>query len=81
MLSISLSNQVWAPKEDVEAGKADYASVVGPAVIKFYEETFNALYPLPKMDLMYEPHKGGAMEVRTLTSRSHHLTELGTYPL
>ena len=53
---------VWAPEEDVASGKADYAAMVGPAVLSFYEEHFGVKYPLPKMDLMYEPHKGGAME-------------------
>ena len=53
---------VWASEEDVASGKADYAAMVGPAVLRFYEEHFGVKYPLPKMDLMYEPHKGGAME-------------------
>ena len=53
---------VWASEEDVASGKADYAVMVGPAVLRFYEEHFGVKYPLPKMDLMYEPHKGGAME-------------------
>ena len=53
---------VWASEEDVASGKADYAAMVGPSVLSFYEEHFGVKYPLPKMDLMYEPHKGGAME-------------------
>ena len=53
---------VWASEEDVASGKADYAAMVGPSVLGFYEEHFGVKYPLPKMDLMYEPHKGGAME-------------------
>ena len=53
---------VWASEEDVASGKADYAAMVGPAVLRFYEEHFGVKYPLPKMDLMYEPMKGGAME-------------------
>jgi len=53
---------VWASEEDVASGKADYAAMVGPSVLSFCEEHFGVKYPLPKMDLMYEPHKGGAME-------------------
>ena len=31
---------MWAPVEDVEAGRADYAALVGPPLIKFYEDTY-----------------------------------------
>ena len=34
------NEQVWAPSEDVEAGRADYAALVGPPLIKFYEDTY-----------------------------------------
>jgi len=54
--------KVWASNEDIEAGRGDYAAVVGPLIIKFYGDYFGVRYPLPKMDLMVEPHKGGAME-------------------
>ena len=57
--------QVWAPADDIAAGRADYATMVGPAILDYYEEYFGVKYPLPKMDLMLEPHKGGAMEVHT----------------
>jgi len=53
---------VWAPKADIDAGRGDYAIDIGPKIIKFYEEYFNVRYSLPKMDLMYEVAKGGAME-------------------
>merc|ERR1712013_340552 len=35
---------------------------IGPEIIKFYEEYFGVKYALPKMDMMYEAAKGGAME-------------------
>ena len=54
--------KVWAPAEDVEAGRGDYSSLIGPEIINFYEEYFQVSYSLPKMDLMYEAKKGGAME-------------------
>jgi len=53
---------VWAPKEDIDAGRGDYAIKIAPEIIKFYEEYFQVKYALPKMDLMYEVKKGGAME-------------------
>ena len=53
---------IWTPSEDLEAGRADYASVMAPEIMRYYAEYFNVKYPLPKMDLMYEPMKGGAME-------------------
>ena len=39
MLKISIW-QVWAPSKDVDAGRADYAALVGPPLIKFYEDTY-----------------------------------------
>jgi len=53
---------VWGPAADIDAGRGDYAIQIGPEIIKFYEEYFQVKYPLPKMDLMYEVKKGGAME-------------------
>jgi len=53
---------VWGPKADIEAGRGDYSIRIAPEIIKFYEEYFQVEYPLPKMDLMYEVKKGGAME-------------------
>ena len=62
--SISTGDNVtiWVPSEDLEAGRGDYASVMAPEIMRFYAEYFDVKYPLPKMDLMYEPMKGGAME-------------------
>lgn len=53
---------VWGPEADIEGGRGDYAIDIGPKIISFYEEYFQVKYPLPKMDLMYEVKKGGAME-------------------
>jgi len=53
---------VWAPKEDIDASRADYAIEIAPKIIKFYEEYFQVKYTLPKMDLVFENHKGSAME-------------------
>ena len=53
---------VWAPADDIEAGRGDYANVVGPAVTAHYENYFKLPYMLQKLDLMYEAKKGGAME-------------------
>ena len=53
---------VWAPTEDIDQGRGDFSSIIGPEIIHFYEEYFQVDYPLPKMDLVYEPKKGGAME-------------------
>ena len=53
---------VWAPREDVMAGRADYAASIGPRIIQFYSDHFHTPYMLPKMDLVNEPSKGGAME-------------------
>ena len=62
--SISTGDNVtiWVPSEDLEAGRGDYASEMAPEIMRFYAEYFDVKYPLPKMDLMYEPMKGGAME-------------------
>jgi aminopeptidase N len=53
---------VWAPKDDIDAGRGDYSIEIGPKIIQFYEEYFGVKYALPKMDMMYEDAKGGAME-------------------
>ena len=53
---------IWASPEDVQAGKADFSSEMAPEIMRYYAEYFSVKYPLPKMDLMYEPKKGGAME-------------------
>lgn len=53
---------VWAPKDDIDAGRGDYSIKIGPEIISFYERYFDVKYSLPKMDMMYEAAKGGAME-------------------
>jgi len=53
---------VWATQEFIDAGYADYASLVGPDVIHFMEELYGVKYSLPKMDMVNVPNFGGAME-------------------
>jgi len=53
---------VWAPAANIEAGEGDYSALVGPEVLRFYGDLYQVEYMLPKMDLVYEAHKGSAME-------------------
>eukprot|EP00091_Calanus_sinicus_P024978 TRINITY_DN9285_c0_g1_i1.p1 TRINITY_DN9285_c0_g1~~TRINITY_DN9285_c0_g1_i1.p1 ORF type:complete len:465 (+),score=118.97 TRINITY_DN9285_c0_g1_i1:334-1728(+) len=54
---------VWATKELIDAGYADYASIVGSDSIKFIEELFGVKYTLSKMDMVHAPNfAAGAME-------------------
>ena len=53
---------VWATQEFIDAGYADYASLVGPDVINFLENLYGVKYSLPKMDMVNVPNFGGAME-------------------
>ena len=54
---------VWATKEYIDAGYADYAKEVGPASLEFMGETFGINYSLPKMDMVNVPHfLAGGME-------------------
>ena len=56
------STSVWAPAEDIEAGRGDFSNVIGAQIMAHYADYFNVEYPLPKQDLVYEAKKGGAME-------------------
>ena len=56
------STSVWAPVEDIEAGRGDYSNIIGAQIMAHYADYFNVEYPLPKQDMMYEAKKGGAME-------------------
>ena len=60
--SLDNSTTVWAPREDIEAGRGDFSQQIGPACMQKYAEYFKVEYPLPKQDLVYEAKKGGAME-------------------
>ena len=53
---------VWAPKQDIDANRGNFANVIGPELMNFYENHFNTVYPLKKQDLMYAANKLGAME-------------------
>ena len=60
--SLDNSTSVWGPREDIEAGRGDFANQIGSEIMSYYADYFHYWYPLPKMDLMYEAKKGGAME-------------------
>ena len=60
--SLDDSTTVWGPRDDIEAGRGDYANQIGSEIMSYYADYFKVLYPLAKMDLMYEAKKGGAME-------------------
>lgn len=43
--------------------QVEYAKIIGPKVLKFFEKTFKVKYPLPKMDMIAIPDfSAGAME-------------------
>ncbi|KAL7871287.1 hypothetical protein SRHO_G00087840 [Serrasalmus rhombeus] len=55
--------KTFARPEAVKAGHADYASIITPKILKFYEDRFNLSYPLFKLDQIALPDFGaGAME-------------------
>lgn len=53
--------RIWARRDVIS--QVEYARVVGPKVLKFYEEYFDIKFPLPKMDMVAIPDfSAGAME-------------------
>ncbi|KAK6617705.1 hypothetical protein RUM44_005293 [Polyplax serrata] len=53
--------RVWARKDAIN--QVDYASIVGPRVLSYFEMYFDVKYPLPKMDMIAIPDfSSGAME-------------------
>lgn len=55
------SFKVWARPDAID--QAEYSSVIGPKILKFYEDYFEQPFPLPKTDMIAIPDFGaGAME-------------------
>uniref|UniRef100_UPI00398E6FDA aminopeptidase Q-like isoform X3 n=1 Tax=Pristiophorus japonicus TaxID=55135 RepID=UPI00398E6FDA len=55
--------RVWANKEDISNGEAEYAlNITGP-ILAYFEEYYNVSYPLPKLDIVALPYfEASAME-------------------
>ncbi|XP_023338813.1 puromycin-sensitive aminopeptidase-like protein [Eurytemora carolleeae] len=53
---------VWSDRQDIEKGLGNYSADLGMQALELYENLFNSFYPLPKMDMVSVPGKGGAME-------------------
>lgn len=53
--------RIWARRDAIE--QVEYAKLIGPKVLKYYEEYFDIKFPLPKMDMIAIPDfSAGAME-------------------
>jgi aminopeptidase N len=53
--------RIWARRDAID--QVDYASDVGPKVLRFYENYFDEKFPLPKIDMIAIPDfSAGAME-------------------
>jgi len=63
----ALNVTIWAKKEDIDAGLANYTQRIGPKLLDLYSSLFGIPYTLPKMDMVSVPNKGGAMENWGLT--------------
>ncbi|KAL2094091.1 hypothetical protein ACEWY4_011403 [Coilia grayii] len=46
---------VWARPEAINAGHADYAANITPAILDFYQNEFNLRYPVSKLDQIALP--------------------------
>jgi len=53
---------VWCSVEDFDAGRGLFGADIGARILDFYGEYFGSPYSLPKMDLVSEEDKFGAME-------------------
>ena len=42
--------RIWARPDAIS--QAEYASIIGPQVLKFYEDYFQIPFPLPKQDML-----------------------------
>merc|ERR1719369_705800 len=63
----ALNVTIWANKEDIDAGLANYTKIIAPKLLDLYSSLFGIPYTLPKMDMVSVPNKGGAMENWGLT--------------
>ena len=54
--------KVWAPRNYIEAGFADYAALVGPQCVSATEKLYGVNYTLDKMDMVQVNNYGTAME-------------------
>lgn len=53
--------RVWARHEAIN--QAQYSLIIGPKILKYYEDYFKIEFPLPKMDMVALPDfAAGAME-------------------
>lgn len=53
--------RIWARRDAIE--QVEYAKLIGPKVLKYYEGYFDIKFPLPKMDMIAVPDfSAGAME-------------------
>ena len=53
---------VWAPRQEVSAGRANLSSLIASQTLLFYQQYFGIDYALPKLDLVYEAGKISGME-------------------
>ncbi len=55
-------HSIWARRDLVEAGWADYPASWLAKNLAVYEDLLQVPYPLPKLDTLVQPSKEGAME-------------------
>nr|XP_022919862.1 aminopeptidase N-like [Onthophagus taurus] len=59
--SSNVTFKIWARRDALD--QVDFAKLIGPKVLAFYEEYFDIKYPLPKQDMIAVPDfSAGAME-------------------
>ena len=61
MEHIGVDFRIWSKPSVLD--QTEYASIVGPQILEYYEEYFNVAFPLPKQDMIAIPDfSAGAME-------------------